>query len=329
MSPRSCPPRASRGLTRRQVLVGGMGAASLLLAGRWPVVHAADAAKPAGTSAARERRYPVFVNHCHVSARTFGRDTTGRRHVGTVGDLLETLEGEGAAGAVVFAPFVPQDGVDANDWLARAIAPHPNLVGFACIDPKEPDAARRLRDSATMNLKGVKIHPPVMKTALNDPACRPFWVAAEELRMPIVCHTGAHGWYLKHYVPMLLDDIARDHPALPILIEHMGGMAMFDEALSVLMNNRLVFAGYTMETGPMGRFPSSALRPEQIQTLRHVAGPARIIYGLGYPWNSDNRRALRDDIAEIRAWGWLNEDKAKVLGGNLRRLVDAPRAAKP
>jgi predicted TIM-barrel fold metal-dependent hydrolase len=291
-----------------------MGAASLLLTGRSPFAQTADAAKP-------ERRHPIFVNHCHVGARKFGRDTTGRPHVGTVGDLLETLESAGVNGAVVFAPFEPQDGVEANDWLVRAITPHPNLVGFACIDPKGPDAARRLRDCAAMNLKGVKIHPPVMKTALDDPACRPFWAAAEELRLPIVCHTGAHGWYLKHYVPMLLDDIARDHPALPILIEHMGGQAMFDEALSVLMSNRSVYAGYTMETGPTGRFPSSALRPEQISTLRHVAGPARIIYGLGYPWNSDNRQALRADIAEIRAWGLPDEDTAKVLGGNLRRLT--------
>ena len=97
---------------------------------------------------------------------------------------------------------------------------------------------------------------------------------------------------------------------------------MFDEVLSVLMSNRSVYAGYTMETGPTGRFPSSALRPEEIATLRHVAGPARIIYGLGYPWNSDNRQALRDDLAEIRAWGLPAEEEAKVLGGNLRRLVD-------
>jgi predicted TIM-barrel fold metal-dependent hydrolase len=323
MSPTAWPVSARRGITRRRMLVGGMGAAGLVLAGRSPIVRA-DAA-----AAGSERRYPIFVHHCHVAARKFGRDTTGRPHVGTIGDLLETLEAADVSGAVVFAPFVPQDGVDANDWLVRAIAPHSNLVGFACIDPKQANAARRLRDCAAMGLKGVKIHPPVMKTALNDPACRPFWATAEELHMPIACHTGAHGWYLKNYVPMLLDDIARDHPQLTILVEHMGGMAMFDEALSVLMNNSSVYAGYTMETGPMGRFPSSALRPEQIQTLRQVAGPARIVYGLGYPWNSDNGQALRDDIAEIRAWGMPAEDEARVLGGNLHRLVDRPRAATP
>lgn len=277
-----------------------------------------------GVAASPSRRCPIFVNHCHVGARKFGRDTSGRPHVGTVGDLLETLEAAGVAGAVVFAPFVPQGGVDANEWLVRAIERHPNLVGFAVIDPKDPDAARRLRACAAMNLKGVKIHPPVMKTALDDPACKPFYAAAEELRLPIVCHTGAHGWYLRHYQPLLLDDIAKDHPALPILIEHVGGMALFDQSLSVLMNNKQnVFAGYTMETGLTGRFPESALRPEQTRTLIDVVGPARIIYGLGYPWNSDNIRALRDDIAAIRSWGLSAEDEAKVLGGNLRRLVRA------
>lgn len=310
------------------MLAAGLGAAGLLMAGGRMHGQTAAPLPAKGGPAASARRHPILINHCHVAARKFGRDTSGRPHVGTVADLLETLDSAGVAGAVVFAPFVPQDGVDANEWLVRAIAPHPSLVGFAAIDPKHPDAARRLRACAAMNLKGVKIHPPVMKTALNDPACRPFFSAAEELRMPVVCHTGAHGWYLRHYLPMLLDDIARDHPKLPILIEHVGGMALFDQALSVLMNNKQsVFAGYTMETGPTGRFPESALRPEQIRTLVEVVGPARIIYGLGYPWNSDNRRALRDDIAEIRRLGLAAEDEARVLGGNLQRLILPPPRA--
>ncbi|MBI5688627.1 MAG: amidohydrolase family protein [Verrucomicrobia bacterium] len=276
----------------------------------------------AATPAASASRPAPFINHCHIAAKKFGRDTSGRPHVGTVGDLQETLADAGVAGAVVFAPFVAQEGRDPNEWLVHTLASHPNLVGFAAIDPKHPDAARRVRDCAAMKLKGIKIHPPVMKTALNDPACRPFFAAAEELRLPVVCHTGAHGWYLKHYLPLLLDDIARDHPKLPILIEHVGGMALFDQALSVLMNHKqTTYAGYTMETGPTGRFPESGLRAEQIRTLRDVAGPARIVYGHGYPWNSDNRRALRDDLAEIRAWGLPAEETDLVLGGNLRRLI--------
>jgi predicted TIM-barrel fold metal-dependent hydrolase len=306
--------------TRRQILVAGLGGASLLMAGCQTAIQ--------GGSTARSRRYPVFVNHCHVGPRKFGRDTSGRPNVGTVGDLLETLDLAGVAGAVVFAPFVPQGGVDANEWLVRAIEPYPNLVGFATIDPKDPDAVRRLRACAAMKLKGVKIHPPVMKTALNDPACKPLFAAAEELRMPIVCHTGAHGWYLRHYLPILLDDIAKDHPKLPIVIEHVSGMALFDQALSVLMNNKQnVFAGYTMESGPAGHFPESALRPEQTRTLIEVVGPARIIYGSGYPWNSNNLRALKDDIAEIRSWGLSDEDEANVLGGNLQRLVRSTGAS--
>jgi predicted TIM-barrel fold metal-dependent hydrolase len=320
-SPDSLP---ARKITRRQLLCAGFGAAGLQLArGQSPAAAPAPAAVPEG-AASRARRYPIFINHCHLNPRKLGRDTSGRPNVGMVDDLLATLDSAGVAGAVVFAPFVAPAGEDANEWLVRTIAPHPNLVGFAAIDPKDPDAARRVRACAGMKLKGLKVHPPVMKTALNDPACRPFFAAAEELRMPIVFHTGAHGWYLRHYLPLLLDDIARDHPKLPILIEHVGGMALFDQALSVLMNNKQnVFAGYTMETGPTGRFPESALRPEQTRTLIDVVGPARIIYGLGYPWNSDNRQALRDDLAEIRRWGLSEEDEARVLGGNLRRLLPA------
>lgn len=309
-------------LTRRQLLATALGAAGWMATKRCALAQAEARPAALGDGGTGRRDYPILVHHCHLAAQKLGRDTSGRPHVGTVGDLLETLAAVGAAGAVVFAPFVPQGGVDANEWLVRTIAPHPHLIGFATIDPKHPDAVRQLRAAAAMKLKGVKFHPPVMKTAIDDPACRPFYAAAEELRMPIAFHTGAHGWYLRHYLPLLLDDVAKDHPKLPILIEHLGGMALFDQALSVLMNNKPnTFAGYTMERGPAGRFPESGLRPEQIQTLRDVIGPARIVYGLGYPWNSDNLRTLRDDLAEIRGWGLSAEDEAKVLGGNLQRLL--------
>ena len=261
------------------------------------------------------------MGHCHVAAEPHGRDESGVPGIGTIPTLLRIMEESGVEGATVFAPFHPQGDVEANEWLCRELEKYPNLVGFAVIDPKQRGAADKLRECAKMGLKGLKIHPPVMRTAINDPDNDPVYRAAEELGIPIECHTGAHGWYLRNYMPILFDDIAQKHPELRIIIAHVGGQTFFDQALAVMLNNKNVYAGLTMETGPSGRFPASALRPEQTRTLLETVGPARIIYGLGYPWNSDNAKALRNDIDWIRGWDIPDEDKKKILGGNLDRLI--------
>lgn len=264
----------------------------------------------------------IVIGHCHVAAKPHGRDESGRQEIGTIPALLRIMEEAGVSGAVAFAPFGPQDGVEANEWLCRELEKCPNLIGFAVIDPKQEGAADKLRLCAQMGLRGLKIHPPVMRTAIDDPASKPLYQAAEELSIPIVFHTGAHGWYLRNYMPILFDDVAQDHPGLPIIIAHVGGQTFFDQALAVMLNNKNCYAGLTMEWGPSGRFPASALRPDQVDILLDTVGPSRILYGLGYPWNCDNLAALKKDIEWILGWDIPDEDKQKILGGNLTRLVE-------
>ena len=47
----------------------------------------------------------------------------------------------------------------------------------------------------------------------------------------------------------------------------------------------------------------------------------RIIYGFDYPWNRNNLLALKEDIKWIQSWDISKEDKEKILGGNLVRLL--------
>ena len=44
-----------------------------------------------------------------------------------------------------------------------------------------------------------------------------------------------------------------------------------------------------------------------------------MIYGLDFPYNGV--AAVQRDLAVINAMGWPQEDVAKLLGGNLKRLL--------
>ena len=270
----------------------------------------------------------MFISHCHVGAVGFGAERNDPE-VGTLPKLKWILETAGVDRAVVFVPF-PSEGLgwggeaaeqfgDPNEWLSEELKKYPSLVGFACINPKEPNAPQRLKKAVKTGLVGAKVHPPVHGLTVNDPAIDGFFQAAEELKIPIHIHTGVHGGFLRTYEPILIDDLAQRHPNLPIIMDHIGGYALFDQALAVLHNNKRCYAGLTQCSG---REPLYYLTPERVDILLKTVDANRIIYGLDYPWNAGNLAALKNDIKWVQSWDISDQDKDKILGENLAQLIE-------
>jgi len=219
----------------------------------------------------------IFVNHCHVFPKgCFNKD---KPKLGTPDDLLSLLKRLGIDRAVVFAPFEYKVRMDPNEWLSEALPEGANLIGFATINPVKRNSIRKLEKAIDMGLKGIKIHPPIMKFRINDYRAEAFYSLAEEYRLPLVFHTGVHGWLLRNYVPILLDDVAQAHPDLPIIIEHIGGAEFYQEALAVLRNNENMYAGITSTLQPEDEWH---IPLKDITKLIRVIGAHRIIYGTDY-----------------------------------------------
>ncbi|MDD5599376.1 MAG: amidohydrolase family protein [Victivallaceae bacterium] len=269
----------------------------------------------------------MFTNHWHVFPEgTINQEVPGE---GTLGKMLEIMNQVGVEKAVAFAPFLntmPQDTWykikfhnerECNEWLYKSLKNYPGIVGFITTNPNNSESCAILNEYFEKGFKGVKLHPPIFQMKINDPKYDKFYRTVEKLGIPISIHTGVHGWEEDKYLPGLLKDVIRKFPALKIILEHVGGAEYFDQALSVLIENKNCFAGITQSSGRCKRYHLSM---DKINKLLDKIGTDRIIYGLDYPFNSD-KQGLTDDIKWIAGWGIAQAEQDKILGANLEKLI--------
>ncbi len=139
-----------------------------------------------------------------------------------------------------------------NEAILADAAQHADvLIPFASVDPHDgASAVARLRDLAAAGARGVKLHPSLQGFSPNERAHYPLYEAASELGLPIVFHTGqtgigaglpgGRGIRLRHSDPMLIDDVAADHPQLTIVLAH-PSVPWQDAAISIATHKANVY----------------------------------------------------------------------------------------
>lgn len=139
-----------------------------------------------------------------------------------------------------------------NEQILVDAAQHADvLIPFVSVDPHDgASAVARLRDLAAGGAKGLKLHPSLQSFSPNDPAHHPLYEAASELGLPVVFHTGqtgigaglpgGRGIKLRHSDPMLIDDVAADHPQLTVVLAH-PSVPWQDAAISIATHKANVY----------------------------------------------------------------------------------------
>ena len=139
-----------------------------------------------------------------------------------------------------------------NEQILADAAQHGDvLIPFASVDPHDgASAVARLRDLAAAGARGLKLHPSLQDFSPNDRAHYPLYEVAAELGLPVVFHTGqtgigaglpgGRGIKLRHSDPMLIDDVAADHPTLTIVLAH-PSVPWQDAAISIATHKANVY----------------------------------------------------------------------------------------
>lgn len=134
-----------------------------------------------------------------------------------------------------------------NALVADYVRKHPDkLIGFAGIDPTNPaEAIADIREAQDrLGLKGVTISPAGQDFHPADTRAMQVFAEAASLKMPVLIHQGTHftvASKMEYARPCLLDEVAREFPALKLIVAHMG-YPWIDECVVLLGKHPNVFA---------------------------------------------------------------------------------------
>jgi 2,3-dihydroxybenzoate decarboxylase len=235
-----------------------------------------------------------------------------------------------------------------NDRLAAAIAQHPTrFAGFATLPTSDPAAAAdELERMVTQHgFKGAMIHGLANGVFLDDARFWPIFARAEKLDVPIYLHPAlphpqVMDVYYKEYakdfpmviraawgftvetatiaIRLVLSGIFEKHPNLKIVLGHLGETLPFlvwriDQALSrpgaKPMRFRDIFCrNFWITTS--GNFSNPALLCCAMEM-----GVDRILFAIDWPFVPNPPGTTWMESVPL-----CDEDKAKILSGNARRL---------
>ncbi len=159
--------------------------------------------------------------------------------------FLELLDRSGVERAVLInyvAPVVIGYTEQANAFISEYVRADPDrLIAVGGISPDHPQpAAEVARLAEELGIRAVKLHPPHQLFRPNDyvdgihPGLTEIYGACARYRLPVIFHTGTSVFpraRSRFGDPLLIEDVALDHPDLTIVLAHGGRPFWTEEAV--------------------------------------------------------------------------------------------------
>lgn len=284
-----------QGITRRRWLKGSAAAAGILL-----TRHAAGFGQPAAAKA--------VVIDCHAHFHNPARTDYQERDR----SLIEAADklGIDQLCCSTLTPKRPAtvDGFrECNRSLAEAIGRFPGRVlGYCYVNPgytrEALDEVRRYVEDH--RFIGVKLYNEHVCT---DPVVAPVVELTIELRVPILHHAG-HAHYPLPGQPNISDgghlaELGRRYPEAQLICAHVGGGGDWEWTIKALRHAENVY----LDTS------GSVTDEGMIEMAADALGADRLLFGCDM--------SMTAGVGKIRAADLGAADKAKILGGNMQRIL--------
>jgi predicted TIM-barrel fold metal-dependent hydrolase len=170
-----------------------------------------------------------------------------------------------------------------NSYVADYVRRNPaKMVGFAGIDPTEPDWLEELRVAQEdLQLKGVAVSPASQDFHPSDTRAMRLYEQCLQRSLPVVFEQNRRSpaAKLEFDRPLLLDEVAREFPELRIVVAHMG-YPWVHETVTLLGKHPHVFA----DVAGLLRHPWLAYNA--LLAAYEYGVMDKLLFGSGFPFRS-------------------------------------------
>lgn len=211
-----------------------------------------------------------------------------------------------------------------NEQIAELCAMSPRLIGFASVDPQQPDAPDKLREAVTkLGLRGLKLAPAMQQFYADDPSVYPIYQTARELGIPILFHAGMSwepGSRLQFGQPMQFENVVADFPDLQIVLAHLAWPWVTDAVALALKYPNLHLDTSALYFDNPRDFLRYAMTHVVPLTVFERSLRKQILFGSNYP-----RVEIKNMAAAVRGLGFSDECLDLVFRQNADRLLGGRR----
>lgn len=282
------------------------------------------------------QNYDIIDFHTHTFPDAIAEKTIlsleGRSHTcafsdGTVSGLSQRIKEAGVSLAVVL-PVVTNplkaEKINRAAALVNEETENTHVFSFGGIHPDTPNYKEELKLIKELGLKGVKLHPAYQQVAFNDIRYQRIVGEAESLGLITVVHGGidigiAGEWASPRQTRLLYEAVKPQK----LVVAHMGGWQLWSEVEDYLSETDLLFdTAFSLgDIAYQDDFPKESrvkqLTKEKFAALVKKMGAERVLFGTDSPWTGH-----KEQIGLIQSCPLTDEEKALILGGNAKKLLE-------
>lgn len=223
--------------------------------------------------------------------------------------------------------------VPGSQWTRDFVTAAGGHVHALCyIDPRDPRAPVLLEEEMAAGFRGVKLLPVNRCYRLSDPACRPFFEKAAELKANLIVHYGVSvdpGADLRYADPLDLSPVARDFPELTFVIAHFGA-GWFEEVLKLAYARENVCVDSSGTNNWRDFMPYELTLEDIFRRSIGALGARRILFGTDSNTTAPYREWIKyQQVRTLEEIGLSDEERDLVLRANAARIfrLDEPVTA--
>ena len=211
-------------------------------------------------------------------------------------------------------PVVTRPGqhLSLNRWVAEHN--HWPALSLGGLHPDDDDIPGILHSIQDLGLYGIKLHPEYQVCGVLEERMEKVWNLCEEMGLRVLIHGGSDIGFRPpfHSCPADIVEVMRRHPALKLVVAHLGGWNNWDEVEAFLAGTDVL-----MDTSfaiPFMKDPGQFLR------IIRKHGANRVLFGTDSPWSD-----LVQAVEEVRSCGLTEEELSAVFWDNAARFWGFPQ----